>query len=476
MRRAEVSELLHQDRLLDLARPQVRAPDPVVGILARVDPVLVAAGVQDRSTEPGRVVTSGEVHLGLQVVGSDPDGDRVERRDVIGRVHPGRGAGEEPACRLVPAIVHHRVEHVALEPRRRVPHPVGPCLPPHFAHQVGIGVDVADEAPVLAPEVERHHVRHVEAETVDPVRRIAIPVRVEPSARHVEHQLANRGYERARDRSARCAFRAPRLLPLRQIRHSGPTGIGELAGVRRGRIVEHLDLVPPGVRRFRPVLEQVLPGPERRPGVVPGVVEDDAHVPTVDLVHEREEQAIGRRPGPGGRVSGILGRHPLLIAPRVRSEVAVHVTVVAGVVLVQRGGVVDRVEEQRRHAQVLQVIELIDDALQVASVATQLDRPVERLARGLGPRLPGGTSPGSRMWAPSPRAGYPATLPRCRARWGRSTGRRSGNAPRRSGTRSRPPPRRGRPDRRPAQTRRRSPRGGLCTQAPGTGRRRRGPV
>ena len=37
------------------------------------------------------------------------------------------------------------IEDVALEPRRGIPHPVGPLVPPDLAHQVRLGVDAADD-------------------------------------------------------------------------------------------------------------------------------------------------------------------------------------------------------------------------------------------------------------------------------------------------------------------------------------------
>ena len=257
-----------------------------------------------------------------------------------------RRAGEEAPGGHVPAVVHHRVEHVALEPRRRVVHPVRPCLPPHLADEVGLRVDAPDEAPVVAPEAERYHLGHVQPEAVHAVRGIAVPVGVQPAPGDAEHQVPDAGNEVALDRAVGLPRRPADLLPLRQPRHADPSPVRELVGVRRGGVVEALDLVPVGEPRRPLVREHVPPGPEGDPGVVPGVVHDDAHAAAVDLAHQGEEEAVGGGPAPGGRVGGVFGRHAGLVAARVGSEVAVDVVVVPGVVLVQRGRVVHRVEIQ----------------------------------------------------------------------------------------------------------------------------------
>ena len=145
------------------------------------------------------------------------------------------------------------------------------------------------------------------------------------------------------------------------------------------------------------------------------------------------------------QVAGSIGSSAAmqgLVAARVGAEVAVDVVVVPGVVLVQRGCVVHRVEIQGGDAEILEIVEPVDDALQVAAVAAGLYRRVEVLPGRLGPGLlpiPV-LRPGRRP--PAVGRGAGRSLLRCRAASDRWTGRRSGSARRRSDTRSHPRPRR----------------------------------
>ena len=152
--------------------------------------------------------------------------------------------------------------------------------------------------------------------------------------------------------------------------------------------------------------------------MVPGIVHDDAHAAAVDLAHQSQEQAVGGGPAPGGRIDGILGRHAGLVAPRVGAEVAVDVVVVPGVVLVQRRRVVHRIEIQGGDAEVLEIVQPVHDALQVAAVAAELHGAVEVLAGGRRPRAPADTSPATTASAATRPAAARRSRPRCRARSG----------------------------------------------------------
>ena len=98
---------------------------------------------------------------------------------------------------------------------------------------------------------------------------------------------------------------------------------------------------PVDVGRVGPVLEDVVEGEEAPPDVVEDAVEDHAHPAGVGRVEELAE---------GG----------------VAAEERVDPVVVPGVVAVVRGGGEDRVEVEGVHAEVLQVVELLGDAEEVA--------------------------------------------------------------------------------------------------------------
>ena len=65
----------------------------------------------------------------------------------------------------------------------------------------------------------------------------------------------------------------------------------------------------------------------------------------------------------------------------------VDVMVSRRAIFVERRGVEDRIEVQRVDAQILEVIEPVENALKVASVAAELGVVVEVFSAGLFPRL-----------------------------------------------------------------------------------------
>ena len=88
------------------------------------------------------------------------------------------------------------------------------------------------------------------------------------------------------------------------------------------------------------------------------------------------------------QVVGLAGSSAAIMASSpwgIGAEVAVDVLIGPGVVLVKGGCVVRRIERRSRHAQVLEVVQPVDDAVEVTAVATELHRPIEILAGGGGP-------------------------------------------------------------------------------------------
>ena len=116
-------------------------------------------------------------------------------------------------------------------------------------------------------------------------------------------------------------------------------------------------------------------------------INDDAHLPAVGFADEFQEQPVGRTPAPGGRIGGIFGGEQGGIASGIRSEMTVDVMVSCRAVFVQRRGVKDRIEVQRVDAQILEVIEPVENALEIASVAAELGVVVEVFSAGPLPRL-----------------------------------------------------------------------------------------
>ena len=116
-----------------------------------------------------------------------------------------------------------------------------------------------------------------------------------------------------------------------------------MAGTRAALDHVEIDVEPVAVRRRGTGLEDVVERPEATTGVVEDAVEDDAHPPAV--------------------------RHVEQLAQRlVPAEQRVDMEVVVRVVAVVRRGLEDRRQVDRRNAEVLQVVEPLDDAEQVAAL------------------------------------------------------------------------------------------------------------
>ena len=121
--------------------------------------------------------------------------------------------------------------------------------------------------------------------------------------------------------------------------------------------------------------------------MVENPIDDDAHLPAVGFADEFQEQPVGCTPAPSGRIGGIFGGEQSGIAGGIRTEMTVDMMVSRRAIFVERRGVEDRIEVQGIDAQIFQVIESVENALKVASVAAELGVVVEVFSAGLLPRL-----------------------------------------------------------------------------------------
>ena len=176
MGRTDPRELMNQDELHVLPGAIIGAIEPVSRVITRICHVLVpAVPVVDGGRKAGAVVAGRQVHHGLQHLRSHALRYRIEVGDVGGWCGDRFGGiGKVTARRQVPPVVHGRVEHIPLQPGRGVHHPVGPVLPPQFAHEISIRVDTSHNTAVVAPETHGYEFGHIQPETIDPRAQVAI--------------------------------------------------------------------------------------------------------------------------------------------------------------------------------------------------------------------------------------------------------------------------------------------------------------
>ena len=236
-------------------------------------------------------------------------------------------------------------------------------------------MDCSHPTAELLPESQGHFGSHIHAPTVDAILGVAVPVGVHPPAHDRMEVRAHFGVQILRI-----------AVDFREVLDATPAAVVELIG-RGHRIIPAGDVEPVGEAAAGPFPSGLLQGPEGGSGMVEDSVDDDPHFPSVDFADEFQEQPVGRTPAPGGGIGGIFGSEQSGIACGVRAEMTVDVVVPRRAVLVQRRGVEDRVEVQCVDAQILQVIEPVENALQIAAVPPQLGVVVEVLPAGLFPRL-----------------------------------------------------------------------------------------
>ena len=229
----------------------------------------------------------------------------------------------------------------------------------------------------LPPEIRRHHPRDIQAPTVDTPRHVAI--RRHPAARDVHDVFLHPRHQ--------VAFAIlPDLRELRHLHDSVPARVAEFI-LRCFRIVPRPHHEPIAVGRPLLLLANIPEGEKLRAHVVEDAVHDDAHPALPRLLHQLEEQQIPRRPLPRGRILRFL-RDQSQIPRRIRTEPRIDVMKTGRVVFVVGTGEKHRVQIQRVDPEILQVVELVDDALQVPAVAPFAHRPIKILPAGLLPCIP----------------------------------------------------------------------------------------
>jgi len=165
-------------------------------------------------------------------------------------------------------------------------------------------------------------------------------------------------------------IRAVFVVPkFRQRVESEPSGVTELITPCVG-IVRRLDGIPFHVRRLLALHADVAEGEEIAPRVIEDTVDHDFDAPLVGFFDQLEKQFVRCGPFPRGRIGGFPAiADNLEITLGVGTEIRIDVVERIAVVFVLRATVEDRVEFDRRDAQLLQVVEFVDHALQVSAVA-----------------------------------------------------------------------------------------------------------
>ncbi len=307
----------------------------------------VATGLGEK---PGRVVTADEVLA------------RKRRRPRILRPGPrqpvehGRAVDvlcrEEPDTHVPERVVHRGVESIPLEPRRRVTH--------DLAQQIGVGPCTTRSRAEVVPEVSVDISHDVHPPAIEIVIR-------EPGGGDIEHVLAR---IRVRD------------VDPRQTRHAIPRVIGGLCPQQTlvGRLEAHPEFVLPPVEPHTQtrILDEALLAVSDldRPFV------DDEPIPVlrvrplVDHVAEGEElcvHVVERRVDDHLERPFVCGGNEFVECPVV-AEQRIHGHVVDRVVSVVGRRLEHRVEVHDVGADPDEVVEVVDDPCEVASLETAMRR------------------------------------------------------------------------------------------------------
>ena len=160
----------------------------------------------------------------------------------------------------------------------------------------------------------------------------AVGALLDPVARHVQQELAHVGVGGI---ELGQALDAPPGLVI--ARFTGRESIHR----------EAADVEPVAVGRVLLVLQDIGEGEEAAPAVVEDAIQDDVHIVAVCQIKQGVKVAHIAQPG-------------------------IDLVVVDGVVAVVGGGVEDGVEVESVDTQVEQVIEMLDDALQIAALEAPL--------------------------------------------------------------------------------------------------------
>ena len=248
---------------------------------------------------------------------------------------------DEPEDRLRQRVVHQRIEPVA-------GHPFGRRLP-DLADEVGVGPHGATALAERRPERRVVDLgRHVKPPAVDAESQPVLTDRQQVLA----HVVVARVQLRQRGQAP------PRLVaepgPARRVARRIWQGVAPSGENLR------VEMEPVAVRRRGTVLEDVVERPEAPPRVVEDAIEDDPHAP---LVGDVEQLAKGTVP----------------------AQQRIDMEVVVRVVAMVRRRLEDRREIDRRDTELVEVVEVLDHAQQVAALEAMVGRwCVPRLER---PRL-----------------------------------------------------------------------------------------
>ena len=98
-------------------------------------------------------------------------------------------------------------------------------------------IDPADEPPILSPEAKRDVLGNVQSKTIHSVTRIAVPIRIQPTPRHMKDVLLHFGMQRALEWKSRPLRLCRNFFQLRKRLDTQSPFIAKLVCRRRG-IVE----------------------------------------------------------------------------------------------------------------------------------------------------------------------------------------------------------------------------------------------
>ena len=107
-------------------------------------------------------------------------------------------------------------------------------------------------------------------------------------------------------------------------------------------------------------------------GMVPRIIHDHLNPSLMKFINHSKEHVICCGKFPGGRIVRYFRLHDLHVSAWVWSKIAIDVPPVAGVIFVERGRIIYRVEVDSGNTQRINVIQLIKYSLQIPTVPPQL--------------------------------------------------------------------------------------------------------
>ena len=129
-----------------------------------------------------------------------------------------------------------------------------------------------------------------------------------------------------------------------------------------------VDVEPGGVGRVLLFLPEIGKGKKFSRAVIKNPIDDDAESSAMSLLDEFEKLLVGRAPFPALRI-GCFPSGKGDISCRIGTKVGISVVKGAGVVLVEGRGFENGIQIKGGYSELFEVVEPIDDALEIASVA-----------------------------------------------------------------------------------------------------------